>query len=62
MPYIINQFLVNENLDTITCYAILPDLMNTYIVWKLIPIVGVQIIRTPGFGYRNHFKAEIKFS
>ena len=62
MPYIINQFLVNKNCDTTACLAIFPALMNTYIVCKLIPIVGVSIVRTPGFGYTNHFKTEINFN
>ena len=58
----INQFLVNKNCDTTACSAVFPDLMNTYIVWKLIPIVDVQIISTPEFSYMNHFKTKIKFN
>ena len=53
---------MNKSCDTAACFAILPDLMNTYIVWKLIPFVSVQIIRSPGFGYTNHFKTEINFN
>ena len=62
MPYIINQFLVNKYCDITACFAIFSDLMNTYIAWKLIPILTVNIIITPRFGYTNHFKRETNFS
>ena len=64
MSYIINKILLNKSCDTTTtCFAIFTNPTNTYLVWKLIPIVGAQIIRTQlckWFDYTNNFEIDIK--
>ena len=62
MPYIINKFAVNKNSDTIACFAIFPELMNTDIVWKLITIIGEQIIRAAGIGHTNFLKQKLSLT
>ena len=53
---------MDKNCYTTACFAIFPNLMNTFIVRQMIPIVCTQIIGTPGFGYADDFKIIIEFS